>query len=160
MTEPRRPQGLSLAEAFEYLKRDAVPNGDCLEWGHARNPRGYGKLKHDGRTIDAHKAAYIAAHGVVPDGQVVRHRCDNPPCVNVAHLLSGAPIDNSRDAVERGRIRRGDQHHNVKLTDAAVVEIRERYAAGGVLQRELAAEFDIVPNTVHRIVTRKVRVSA
>jgi hypothetical protein len=49
----------------------------------------------------------IAISGVLlPDGLHVLHHCDNPPCVNPAHLRLGTPKDNAEDATKRGR-RRG-----------------------------------------------------
>lgn len=36
-------------------------------------------------------------------GPVLRHRCDNPPCINPAHLEPGTQADNVRDMAERGR---------------------------------------------------------
>lgn len=57
------------------------------------------------QAVNAHKFAYVVTNGLVPDGLVVRHKCDNPPCCNPDHLLIGTPSDNIRDAIERGRIK-------------------------------------------------------
>jgi hypothetical protein len=76
---------------------------------------------------------------------VVRHTCDNPPCVNPAHLVIGAQLDNVRDMVERGR-RRGRS-----LTADQVAEVRRR-AAAGESYRDLAASAGVDASTVGRIV--------
>jgi hypothetical protein len=47
----------------------------------------------------------MLAWGPVPPGKIVRHTCDNPPCVNPLHLMNGTSADNSRDMVLRGRTR-------------------------------------------------------
>ena len=51
----------------------------------------------------AHRVAFMLAGGAIDDGAVIRHTCDNPACVNPAHLLSGRNIDNVRDMWRRGR---------------------------------------------------------
>lgn len=81
----------------------------------------------------AHRLAYQQAHGPIPTGCVVMHRCDNPPCFNVEHLVLGMPIDNARDCHTKGRDghgpTRGEQNPNAKLSAKDVVEIRKRAAA-------------------------------
>lgn len=50
---------------------------------------------------------------------------------------------NNDDRFEHGTVRRGDDHLQRKLAQCEVVDIRQRYASGGVLHRELAAEFGV-----------------
>lgn len=79
---------------------------ECWTWTAEKHSNGYGIFTDwtGGRhRFLAHRMALLIA-GVVVGDQVVRHDCDNPPCVNPAHLRTGTQADNIRDAVERGRM--------------------------------------------------------
>lgn len=66
---------------------------------------GYGVLHVNARSYLAHRLAYEASRDEwIPPGQVVRHRCDNPPCVNPDHLELGTQRDNVNDTKARGRL--------------------------------------------------------
>lgn len=83
-----------------------APNG-CHIWTGARTQGGYGIIWIANSRKRAHRVAYELKFGAIPDGTseplVVRHKCDNPPCVNPDHLELGTRADNSRDMVVRGR---------------------------------------------------------
>jgi hypothetical protein len=120
----------------------------CWEWQGARNEHGYGRLarggKHGGQ-IKAHRASYEIHHGIDPGNLQVCHRCDNPPCVNPAHLFLGTMEDNLRDAAAKGRTgpQRGTSAAKTrKITDDQVRDLRERVAAGATYA-EVAEAFGI-----------------
>lgn len=78
----------------------------CKVWSKGKNRQGYGQRWYKGKNVLAHRAAYCDAHGLALEdikGQLVRHKCDNPPCVNPDHLELGTHKDNARDCIERGR---------------------------------------------------------
>lgn len=82
------------------------PN-ECWEWQGEIHTFGYGVFctyQNARRTRHlAHRLA-LSRTGVEIDGLVVRHRCDNPPCVNPNHLETGTQADNIRDALTRDRM--------------------------------------------------------
>src|SRR5690606_2829424 len=87
-----------------------------------------------------HRLAYETWVGPIPDGHIVRHRCDNPPCINPIHLETGTWGDNMKDKVERGRlvVPLGSSNGQAKLTEAKVLEMRSLYASGEYTYRDLA----------------------
>jgi len=91
-----------------FFKKVRVPSADpaaCWEWIGHKSRKGYGRLTEDrlGRDLYAHRAAWSLAHGPVPAGVIVRHKCDNPSCVRPSHLELGTGADNQRDMAMRHR---------------------------------------------------------
>lgn len=71
----------------------------CWTWTDKFDRKGYGRWR---KTL-AHRESWRRAHGEIPDGLWVLHHCDNPPCVNPAHLYLGTVVENVRDMVDRRR---------------------------------------------------------
>lgn len=130
---------------------------DCIEFRRKRDGRKtrdpYGWVYRNGKRQRAHRAAYEEAHGPIPPGMVVRHKCDNPPCINPAHLELGTRADNNRDMWQRGRgvvpeppRLRGEQHPQSKLTD----QQRQEIIASPLPSRRLASIFGVSHATIVR----------
>lgn len=139
-----------------------VDKSQCWEWIGAKDPNGYGRFNLGGKkgpTILAHRFAYELANAGMSEGLHVCHRCDNPGCVNPSHLFLGTHQDNMKDMLEKGRSQHvphpGEQAGNHKLTTSQVRIIRERYASGGVSQRQLAREFNVSQVQIGHIVRRE-----
>ena len=92
------------AEARFWAKVDRHGPSECWTWKGATDGR-YGIFWLDGQKIKAHRFSYIVANGVGVDPEVqVCHSCDNPPCVNPAHLWRGTMSENLKDAQRKGRV--------------------------------------------------------
>lgn len=146
MAENRKPTAPWQERFWKFVPADRTPEG-CWEWTGKRI-NGYGYLSVKPRRLKAHRLSYELHHGPIPDGAVVRHRCDNPPCVNPAHLELGTIADNNRDMMERGRHRTAPV---TRIPDDVVLAIRERVHAGESI-RSMAREYGIGLATADRIV--------
>jgi hypothetical protein len=145
--------------AWDRFWRKVDRQGDCWEWQASRDGLGYGFFRvANGESMKkAHRVAWELTYGAIPDGLIVCHRCDNPPCVNPEHLFLGTWQDNVDDRVAKNRSSRlvshfGETSPLAKLTAEQVDAIRYRYAAGGILQRELADEYRVTQTTISKIV--------
>lgn len=63
-----------------------APIGECWVWVARLNRNGYGRIHHDGDEKMAHRVAYEALVGPIPDGLLLDHRCRTRCCVNPCHL--------------------------------------------------------------------------
>ena len=81
------------------------PQGKCWEWRGNRDVDGYGRFRWNYEMFGAHRVAWELAHGPVPAGMLVLHRCDNPPCCNPDHLWLGTNVENIADRHAKGRTR-------------------------------------------------------
>lgn len=138
-------------------KVDVRGPDECWDWSASLNGRGYGAFAMGGRMRTASRIAWTLTHGD-PGRLHVLHRCDRPRCCNPAHLFLGTPKDNVEDMIAKGRRRhvapRGSRHGRAKLTEADVVRIRERVAAGET-RVAVAAAFGVANQLVSGIVARK-----
>lgn len=143
-----------------------VRDGGCLIWQGAKNSKGYGYFSLSGRPVKAHRASYSINVGRIPDGMMVCHRCDNPSCVEPAHLFLGDAVANMRDAASKGRLKaitskqnhfraghspRGQDGSGAKLTEAQAIEIIGKRRSG-VTTKILAAEYGVDRTTIQRLV--------
>lgn len=98
----RRPTPAQVKRFWERVRK-----GDgCWEWLGPKNSGGYGAMslpdQHRG-PLAAHRISFAIAHGRTPAGRVIMHSCDNPACVNPAHLRAGTQEENYQEAMARGR---------------------------------------------------------
>ena len=141
----------------QRLLANTTPNGDCLEWNGTRNAQGYGKARAypSGPSTNAHRILYQALHGVVLGRfEYVCHSCDNPPCINPAHLWVGSPSENMADMTIKGRGGRATltPEHARDIKSRYFVSGRGRHAKGNA--RTLADEYGVSIDTIYFIAGR------
>jgi hypothetical protein len=135
---------------------------DCWVWtGALVGVMGYGQTTVRNRLRRyAHRVAYELAHGPVPADLYVLHHCDNPRCVNPAHLFLGTILDNTRDMLAKGRGNkaRGERQGHHKLAESEVRAILQRIGGFRLprgLSKIIAAEFGVGPDTIRLIARRR-----
>lgn len=151
-----------LADRFWARVAKDGPNG-CWRWLGSRNGDGRptigagGKTGRGAKTLRPHRVSWELVNGPIPDGLVVCHKCDNPPCTNPDHLFLGTQGDNMRDCFAKGRRgiypRAGENNGNAKLTWEEVREIRSLYVRGQISQTTIANRFNVPQTTISGIIS-------
>ncbi len=122
---------------------------ECIS--HTKN-RGYTQLRLDGKLQKLHRAIYMLVHGKISSTVVVRHKCDNPSCVNIEHLEAGTQLDNIQDTVNRGRLNQGDDHKDAKLNSSQIPTIRS--LKGNKTAQEVADLYKVNSQTIRDVWNR------
>lgn len=149
---------------------------ECWPWtgaigGKGNHRRGVAYLL--GQYMNASRASWIIWHRRYPKNLVL-HCCpggSNSNCCNPFHLYDGTFRQNIEDARREGhlgrgggygdkngshthpeRVARGEHHGRAKLLDVEVIAIKQMYASGGYLQKELAALYHISKNHCGQII--------
>lgn len=123
----------------------------CWEWQGTRNALNYGHFRIRHKTAKAHRVAWMICNGDIPKGLFICHACDNPPCVNPAHLWIGTELENIKDRDTKKRVAHGEKHYNCKLSDADILTI---FNAKGT-QKAIAEKFGIDQSWVSDIKNKK-----
>ena len=138
----------------------ATTESGCILWNGRLNTQGYGIINLDKtrKKLLAHRAAYLIANGPFDKSLHVLHHCDTPKCVNHKHLFLGTQQDNMADKVSKNRQLRGKTSPLAKLTDALVLEIRQRWQDHIPRDRmcvQIANDLGLNPHTVYLVATRR-----
>lgn len=146
-----RRHGVRKQTPYSWLEKD------CLIWPWRKDKKGgraYACV--DGKGAAVARYLWEIFKGPIPEGMFICHYCDNPSCVELAHLFMDTKAGNNADMKRKGRAvsPKGEADGNAKLTWPEVEEIREEYGDGnnGVLQRELAVEYDVSQTKISLIV--------
>jgi len=138
---------------MEKLWSKVDKTGDCWEW-IGRKSSGYGYLWHEGKEVGAHRLSWMLHNGQIPEGMLICHTCDNRGCVNPDHLFLGTYKENTQDAVDKGRMSRGEKNGNSKLTKDQVVAIKKEWKAMEYKNKaELARKYGVTDTQIGRIIS-------
>lgn len=156
---PYLPYALQQRDRFLSKLRPG-PRG-CLLWTGGVDKDGYGFFcvslprlegKQQQVKVRTHRLAYELQHGSVPARLLVLHSCDTPACCNHEHLEAGNQLKNRRDAVNRGRVARGESHPRARLTEEQAREVI-RLRKAGVSTKEIAGRFGRGVSTIQQVGT-------
>jgi hypothetical protein len=140
-----------------WSKAEVTDLFKCWNWTSTKNHTGYGQFSigRKGKKL-AHRLAWQLTCGSIPQGKCVLHRCDNPKCVNPAHLFLGSQQDNIDDMVSKGRHgdARGVNNGRSKLTEQDVLTVRS-LSEQGINQLVIAAKFNVHRSAIYKIASRK-----
>lgn len=151
------PPRAFVVHTIETLLARCEEVGDCLEWqgGYAGN--GHPVVRHNKQNVLARRLAYTLAGHVIKPGHILAMKCNNPRCIDPAHVMQrtekqhmahmgrqGRQSDHLRSAKIAATKRASGQ---AKLTEQQVREIR----ASQKTNRQLAAEYGINPSRINGI---------
>ena len=129
-------------DVFKYIN---MHNGDisvCWEWTHTLGGRADQRRPYftvSGKKRIAYHIVYELVHGsTIPEGQIIRHMCDNGICCNPHHHVLGTHQQNMDDMKERER--HGLSHYVVKAMRTLSKE--------GVTHEEIAKRYGVARRTV------------
>lgn len=127
--------------------------GPCHEFDGAKNRWGYGNVTRDGKCHSAHRLAWIEAKGPIPTGMCVMHKCDNPICINVAHLTIGTAKDNMADAAKKGRMK---ARRSKKISDDQIKIMIETPGTISEKAKKAGCNIRFVQRTMQRITSKRI----
>ena len=106
------------------LSRYEITTNGCHEWTGNIAPNGYGRVHLNGTRFWAHRTMWEVCNGVeLKTDNVIMHSCDNPKCVNPAHLQLGTFSTNFLDMWAKGRtvIVSGERHGRTSARRNAIL---------------------------------------
>lgn len=121
---------------------------------HAKDKDGYIRYGKEKRNTKMHRHIYEECFGDIPKGMLIRHKCDNPSCINPEHLELGTNRQNKDDMIKRGRVLKHENHPSNKLKWDDVNKIRDMYKQG-VTQKELSKTFKVSQTNISKIILNK-----
>ena len=140
---------------LEYVAVKTID--DCWLWQGMKATGGYGAIKFKGKHFKAHRVVYARVFGPLPEGKMICHHCDNPPCVNPFHMFLGDHLLNAQDMRAKGRARDvcGEDHHKAKLCEEQVRLIRKLSTGKHGEKERLGRLFKVNGGTIGRILRGK-----
>jgi len=132
------------------IKYNVDENGCHICISHKFDSNGYPRIRRNGKSMLMSRYIYEQQNGKIPDGLLIRHKCDNPNCINVNHLEIGNFHDNMQDMADRGRM----YMPTAKLREEQIRLIRIRIKEG-YSDSKIAEEFNVSDTTIFNIRHKK-----
>lgn len=141
------------ARFWSKVDRESSPRG-CWLWTGTKNRAGYGRFNVRGRPVQSHRFVLILTVGAIPRDKIVCHACNNPSCVNPAHLRIGTLRDNALDSIaiktwpnyKYPGLFRGTKNGRSKLTEVSALDVVGKYK--DVSARSLAKHYGVHSSTI------------
>lgn len=146
----RRPKKMTTEERF-WEKVDIRGTSECWEWCASKRSGEYGQFSIAGKTYKANRIAYEFFYGSFDKSLFVLHECDNPGCVNPAHLFLGSHTDNMKDMVTKKRSACGENHGRAVLSEKDVIDIVDLYNSGQHTHDSIAALYGVDSPAIYKI---------
>lgn len=119
---------------------------------HKPNSNGYPVLHRNGKCIHLSRFIYLTKIGPIPDGLVVRHKCDNSLCINPTHLELGTQGENIMDMFKWGRQTNiGTANPRAILNEDDLSVIQKHFSQGKTF-KEIAALFDVSTSCIKNVI--------
>jgi hypothetical protein len=110
-----------LIRIFNTIK---YQENNCWLWMGYVNRDGYGMTSFNKKQhVLVHRLIFECCNGPIRKEDIIRHKCNNPPCCNPDHLLLGTVQDNIDDRVRENRSAVGSRNNRAVLDEKDVYEI-------------------------------------
>ncbi len=139
------------SDRARFWERVTKMEGGCWNFQTKDENTVYGRFSAAGRTLVAHRVAYLMTHGSIPDGKVLIHSCDNPMCCNPAHLSVATQSENMVDMVSKKRREyEGSKNPSSDFTEEDVLNIK-RLLFEGKKVKDVAAQYNVTFQSIYQI---------
>jgi hypothetical protein len=147
---------------FERVIYSTTHEG-CWEWTGYKDKDGYGIIVMGNKNRKVHRVVYEHYNGKLPSNKIlVCHTCDNPPCCNPNHLVSGSTRDNAQDMLKRGRAPSGGKLHSLNnhptpiLCEDDIINIIDTVLDGDIRPvKQISREYGVGEHAIRDIIKRK-----
>lgn len=143
------PKPRTIEQAYKLLLSEAVRIDTCLVLpARCRKQAGHVRISVMGKSQTAHRVVWQFHNRILLPKEVIMHKCDNPACINIDHLILGTHRENILDMWDKSRGVLGEDHGNSILTESDVRFIKLNPQISGV---QLGKKFNCSPNTIYAI---------
>jgi len=131
---------------------EILDSGCWIISSHTKDKDGYGiaqRIINNQKFYRVHRASYAYYNGEILSEELVRHKCNNPSCVNPEHLIKGTHKENMEDRKEAGNYYNAKHPHR-KFNESIISEIIKMDEEGKAA-KEISAELSININSLRDI---------